>query len=161
MSNLPEDCPTPHGSKNQVGPSSFLVSLTFVYFHTLGMDPLRQGGSTDEVFSHLLYGGQYEAAVALAHACWEGATLTSALERAVASLATQCARLQTQGDGEQWSGRCGVPHDGVREARDGDHRGGGLLFHDPCLRKLRLMKCSFSEFDTVKMVVNYESTCSL
>ena len=65
------------------------------------MDPLAQWSSEDEVFSHLLQGGQYVGAVALAHACWSGADLTAALERALAGLAAHCARLQTSEHGER------------------------------------------------------------
>ena len=65
------------------------------------MDPLQQWHGETEVFSHLLHAGQYESAVALAHACWGGTALTSALERALGSLAARCARLQMQEEGEK------------------------------------------------------------
>ena len=69
-----------------------------------GTNPLQQWGGEDEVFSHLIQGGQTAGAVALAHACWRGTELTAALERALAGLAARCARLQTSGHGEREAG---------------------------------------------------------
>lgn len=64
-----------------------------------GFDPMQQWGGEEEVFNHLLHGsylsGQpWEAALALAHACWSGGALTTALERALGALASECARAQ-------------------------------------------------------------------
>ena len=81
-----------------------------------GMDPLQQWNGETEVFSHLQHAGQYESAVALAHACWGGVALTSALERALGSLAARCARLQMQEEGEERA-RTGVLRGSMQEPR--------------------------------------------
>ena len=86
-----------------------------------GMDPLQQWNGEAEVFSHLLHAGQYESAVALAHACWGGAALTSALERALGSLAARCARLQMQEEGEERA-RTGVLRGSMLEGTGSFHR---------------------------------------
>ncbi|KAK9814266.1 hypothetical protein WJX72_003104 [[Myrmecia] bisecta] len=50
--------------------------------------------SRDDIFQHLLSAGLFDAAVSMATAVFEGAALTRALERALASMAAACVRLQ-------------------------------------------------------------------
>lgn len=64
-----------------------------------GIDPLQAWGGEDEVFAQLLLAGETDAALTLAHACFSGAALTAALERALGSLAAQAARLQMREEG--------------------------------------------------------------
>ncbi|GAX75480.1 hypothetical protein CEUSTIGMA_g2923.t1 [Chlamydomonas eustigma] len=73
-----------------------------------GMDPLKHWKGEDEIFSQLLQAGKVESALALAHACWCHGALTEAVERALSSLATQCARSQVQEEGHTSSLQVGV-----------------------------------------------------
>ena len=82
----------------------------------LGLAPLQQWAGEEEVLVQLLLIGAYDEAISLAHACWEGAALTRALERTVGALASQCVRLQTQEDGERHGrgGGCAAADTGRR-----------------------------------------------
>ncbi|KAG1678292.1 hypothetical protein FOA52_013913 [Chlamydomonas sp. UWO 241] len=63
-----------------------------------GLDPLQQWDGEDEVLNQLTLSGQWEAASALAHACWTGSQRTAALERVVGALAGAAARAQVSDD---------------------------------------------------------------
>ncbi|KAK9863295.1 hypothetical protein WJX84_001477 [Apatococcus fuscideae] len=52
--------------------------------------------SPENILTDLLSLGEYDAAVKLANAAWQGAACTAALQRVIYSLAAACARLQVE-----------------------------------------------------------------